>query len=355
MAHRFAGHRAGMALAYLTITIGVLCGFVAFAVDVGRVQVARNQAQAAADAAALYAAGGIIGGTPTAVRTRAVTAAADNYVDSTRVSINSTTDVTLGIWDPTTHTFFPLTGAAESGATAVKVTVVRAKSRGNAYPLLFAGVIGVKSIDVGATAIASISSVRSATVPGCASPWLAGASSGTSIAPTGGNTTAAVAPANSPIFFPTKQDAAVRFTSTNGTTSWNSMNHSGTDTASADGDDTYIAAQDPVNGLNTTYAPLDAMMGVFLDDSSPTSTAMAASLDFSTPTSRDFTTLSPGLKQVFFIGDGLNSAGQLQTFIAPHGATRLYIGTMDEKGWWWDNTGSLNFIAVTGNAPVLVK
>ena len=355
MIPRTVRHASGMALVYLAATIGVLFGFAALAVDFGRVQIARNQAQAAADGAALYAAGGIVGGTPAQVRSRAVSAAADNFIEGSRVAIDSTADITLGIWDPTTRSFTALTGTAEAGATAVKVTVVRKKSRANAIQLLFAGIIGVPGIDISCSAIGSIGTVASANVPGCASPWLAGAPNGSTIPATNGNPTPAVAPDNSPVYFAAKSDTAIRFTSTNGTTSWNSVTGSGTSTANADGDATYIAGQAAVNGLNTTYAPLNAMMGVFIDDSAPTSSAMASPMDFSTATSRDFSTLSPGLKQVFFIGDALDSSGQLQTFIAPHGATRLYVGTMDTFGWWWDNTGSLNFIAVTGNAPVLVK
>jgi hypothetical protein len=51
------------------------------------------------------------------------------------------------------------------------------------------------------------------------------------------------------------------------------------------------------------------------------------------------------LKQVFFIGDGL--AGDLggQLVIAPPGATRLYLGTMDGGGWF-NNTGEFS-VSVT--------
>lgn len=68
---------------------------------------------------------------------------------------------------------------------------------------------------------------------------------------------------------------------------------------------------------------------------------MNASLDLFTRASRNFTTLSPGLKQVFSIGAGLTDDGTLQEFVSPAGATRLCLGTMDEKGWWWDSTGQL--------------
>jgi hypothetical protein len=97
------------------------------------------------------------------------------------------------------------------------------------------------------------------------------------------------------------------------------------------------------------------MMGIFLDNNAPNTTPMADPLDFSTDAERNFTTLSPGLKQVFYIGNGLTDAGNLQTFVAPPGATRLFIGTMDMEGWWWDNGGALTYTAVQGNDAFLVK
>jgi hypothetical protein len=57
------------------------------------------------------------------------------------------------------------------------------------------------------------------------------------------------------------------------------------------------------------------------------------------PLRRSF--LAPGLKQIFFIGDGLTGtgSGSIQTFHIPAGATRLFLGTMDSYGWS-NNSGS---------------
>ena len=345
---------AGVALVYLAVSLVVLMGFAALAVDYARLRLDKAQAQAAADSAALYAAAGLIGGTASSVQTRAVNAAADNTIENTSVAVDPTQDVAFGIWDTNFKTFTPLPSSAVAAATAVKVTVHRSASRGNSIPLSFASAFGFASKDLAVSAIASIGTLSESSVPAAASPWLAGMPNGSTVAATNGNPTPADAPDNSPIYFPASGGTTVRFTSTSGSTGWNTTGD-GVSTANPDGDPTFIAAQAPANGINTTYAPLNAMMGIFLDNSTPSSTAMAPSLDFSTPASRDFTTLSPQLKQVFFIGDGLTSTGKLQSFVAPAGATRLYIGTMDMYGWWWDNTGSLNFIAVTGNTPVLVQ
>jgi hypothetical protein len=54
------------------------------------------------------------------------------------------------------------------------------------------------------------------------------------------------------------------------------------------------------------------------------------------------------LGQVFFIGDGLTDvgSGDVQTFVAPPGATRLFLGIADASGFtgdagcYSDNVGS---------------
>jgi hypothetical protein len=96
------------------------------------------------------------------------------------------------------------------------------------------------------------------------------------------------------------------------------------------------------NGISDVVAPLSALMGVYLDDSQPDSSAAPAGLDFSS-IGTNFTALAPGLKQVFFIGDGLtgNGSGDSQVIYAPTGATRLFLGTMDGFGWW-NNAGELD-------------
>ena len=72
---------------------------------------------------------------------------------------------------------------------------------------------------------------------------------------------------------------------------------------------------------------------MFLDASIANGVA-PASLDF-TPTGlgTDFTTLSPVLGQVFYIGDGVTSGNVFQEFTAPAGATRLALGIPDGFGF----------------------
>ena len=103
----------------------------------------------------------------------------------------------------------------------------------------------------------------------------------------------------------------------------------------------YYYQSGPSQGSSTgisgpTHVHLDGLAGVFLSDAGPTSTA-PAQLSGTT-----FSSISPGLNQIFFIGDGLTGdgtgTGDLQTFFVPLGATRLYLGIIDNGGYF-DNSG----------------
>ncbi|HXJ83748.1 MAG TPA: VCBS repeat-containing protein [Candidatus Methylomirabilis sp.] len=98
------------------------------------------------------------------------------------------------------------------------------------------------------------------------------------------------------------------------------------------------------NGIAGMLAPQDALVGLFLDDSVPTSSTAPPRLDFSSAgLGMSFARLAPGLKQPFFIGDGRtgNGTGAVQQFVVPAGATRFFLGTVDGVQWH-NNTGSLN-------------
>jgi hypothetical protein len=77
------------------------------------------------------------------------------------------------------------------------------------------------------------------------------------------------------------------------------------------------------------------LTGVFTTATGPDGTAPPR-LDFSStstsvPGGRSFTTLSPLVDQLFYVGDGLTGegVGSLQTFNVPDEATHLYLGQMD--------------------------
>jgi hypothetical protein len=101
-----------------------------------------------------------------------------------------------------------------------------------------------------------------------------------------------------------------------------------------------------VNGIANISAPRCALLGVFLDDNVPKPSSPPGGLNFSIATERDSLTLRPALRQPFFIGSGRTSASAVKQFIAPPGATRLFLGTMDDFQWAND-VGSFK-VAFTG-------
>lgn len=329
--------RRGSALVYVTIGMVVLIGFASLAVDYARVQLVKGELQVAADAAARHAVTGLRTSTANATA-NAVAAAGQNNANGTAVVLDIKKDIEFGVWDSATRTFNPLQGAWQASATAVRITARRDAQRGTGVGMIFAGVLGVSSLNVTAEAIGAISKDYTFNIPATGCPWLAGMPNGTHISGAGQGV---YAPQNSPTpvtSVPIIPGSILNFRNTNGVTG---------DTATGksyglDGDPSRTQIkQASVNGINSTTAPLNSLVGIFLDDNAPNTTPAAAALDFSTTASRDFKTLSPNLKQVFFIGDGLDSSKALQDFVVPTGAKRLYLGVMDENAYWWDNVGSI--------------
>jgi hypothetical protein len=176
------------------------------------------------------------------------------------------------------------------------------------------------------------------TVPGTSDPWLAGMPNG-SLDNVATPEPADVAPAQSPVL-------VTGITIGGGTTlKWNAtgqVGHPG-DPAGPDGYSLgiysrYIGAN---NGISDITAPIDSLLGVFLGPGQPDLNPVPGALNFSTLISQDFISFSPAMQQVFFMGDGLTSGNIAQTIIAPVGATRLFLGTMDGYGWA-NNSGSFD-------------
>jgi hypothetical protein len=113
-----------------------------------------------------------------------------------------------------------------------------------------------------------------------------------------------------------------------------------------------------ITGIRNDNA-IGFLVGVFLNDSEPTGFEPSA-LDFTNNTS--FAELAPQLKQTFFIGDGLTGSGlgNIQRFLVPEQATRLFLGFADGyavqglPGYYEDNTGSVvaNFELQSAAEPV---
>lgn len=127
----------------------------------------------------------------------------------------------------------------------------------------------------------------------------------------------------------------------------------GTPSLPPDGGGLFSTQSGGANGIaGVISTPVDSLLGVFLTDDQPDLTAAPTRLDFSTAASRDFTSLAPELKQVFFIGDGLSFTSVMQEFVVPTGATRLFLGPHDGFGWF-NNTGSFS-VDVTGKLAAAV-
>lgn len=121
---------------------------------------------------------------------------------------------------------------------------------------------------------------------------------------------------------------------------------------------TNILSYGGISGIRNDNA-FGFLVGVFLTDSEPTDPAPFA-LGFTNYTS--FEEISPRLNQTFFIGDGLtgSGSGNIQRFLVPDRATRLFLGFADglgiqgTPGYYGDNTGSLvaNFDIQPATEPV---
>jgi hypothetical protein len=111
-------------------------------------------------------------------------------------------------------------------------------------------------------------------------------------------------------------------------------------------------------GISGYKGTQGALTGVFLDDTIPSlaNGAAPATLDFSV-IGANFLSLSPGIGQVFFIGNGQTSGGVFQEFIAPVGATRLFFGIPDAFGFngvpgaYDDNDGSYRIRVGVNQTP----
>jgi hypothetical protein len=116
---------------------------------------------------------------------------------------------------------------------------------------------------------------------------------------------------------------------------------------SPDGNGTSGSNLSPIGDISGFIGPQGPLAGVFLDDNIPNTGSPPVTLDFTGGgLGTDFSSLTPELGQVFFIGDGFDSFAAAQRFVAPVGATRLYLGIPDgfdfvaQPGAYDDNDGA---------------
>jgi Flp pilus assembly protein TadG len=357
--------RRGIAFAYTVVTMTILMSFLGLAVDLARTQAAKTELHRLADAAARAAVANLSTST-TAAKNAAVAVANKNPVDGGYITLSTTTDILVGNWNTSTHTF-------TSGGTptnAVQVFARRTTANGNPISLLFGKLIGVSTVDVWASSTAALISANSGTysVNGTSNLWLAGEPAGTTasvpdtlyanaqhewkydLAGTYGGTDPTKAestdfatgePYASPMQIPftISPGDILELTSVSGTV----LKGPGDDSGAANGVDVTKGgnigmdsdeAADGVSehGMADITVPGDSMVGVFLSNTLPDSGTAPTPLDFSTQAERDYTNIQPDLQQPFYAGTGTtsSSAGSVQqTITVPSGATRFFLGSMD--------------------------
>ena len=145
-------NRRGIIAVLAALLFIVMLGMVAFAVDLGYMTMMQTQLQAAADSAALAAAGS------SSLTQTGMTQVAQAFAQYHRVAgrqvVLNTSDVQFGTWDTTALTFTALpTGQL---GTAVKVTVHVDDNSGGSAGLFFGKVFGVRSATSHASAVAMV-------------------------------------------------------------------------------------------------------------------------------------------------------------------------------------------------------
>ena len=377
----------GVAMIYALVIMTALCMILSLAVDYGHAQLVKTELRRTADASA-RAAAAYIYSDQTAGIAAAVDVANRNLVDGSGLKLlPAQQDIQYGFWDVNTKTFS--TNVSSSLINAVRVVAQKSKARGTAIPMMFASILGRNTCDAKAESIVMVIQPLNVNqnVPGTSNPFLAGMPAGSeasNINPHNSPDFAGDAsnPNGSPIAIdmPITQGETLNFDSIDGTTRHdpNDPYYSPDGNPASDQwghnilnkDGSQSSYQDPTtlntysqNGIANMNAPINALVGVFLDDKQPNMSAPPAALDFSTADSRDFNSIGSKetggtikdqplkLKQIFFIGDGANSKGVKQSFIAPKGATRLFLATWDF--YEWNNNGGLRTIKITRPGQII--
>jgi len=157
--YRKMQQRQGAVTVLVLLGMVAMCGMAALTIDLAQVQLARQQLQTAADAAALAGASRLrAGADPVGARLAAQSVAETNMVLGDGATLNAMLDVTVGDYDQATgrvsNTISP------ERLPVVKVTARRTgDSPDGPVPTHFARLFGVQALNVQATAIASVGSV----------------------------------------------------------------------------------------------------------------------------------------------------------------------------------------------------
>ena len=158
----------------------------------------------------------------------------------------------------------------------------------------------------------------------------------------GGNSSASAAGGIAPVDISVNGDSTLTFGATGRFVGCFGCPSGDADGVGAGGPSSNIGAGS-ISGISAPGS--GSLVGVFVPTGGPKGLA-PRSLDFTGAGGTSFTSLSPELDQVFFIGDGLtgDGTGTRQSFIAPSGASLLYLGISDSCNYstpscYFDNSG----------------
>ena len=144
----FLRDRDGAIAAISAVSLVVILGMGAFAIDMSYAYSERNLLQVTASAAALAAAPQLpdLSGTTD----KAVEYAEENMPPETHGMVLDNSDVVLGNWDSVSETWTP----GGSPSNAVEITTRRSTVNGNRLELFLAPILGLGSLDMEASAVA---------------------------------------------------------------------------------------------------------------------------------------------------------------------------------------------------------
>lgn len=354
--------RYGAALVYSIVGMTAFMGVVSLAVDLGRYEVAHSQLYNAAVAAARAGAAAIPNGS-SAATTAATNAAINNQIDGQAITSAMVT-VEYVNWTSSSNNSV-VSAANFAQCNAIRVSIAYS------VPLTFAKIIGLanKSAVEHSTAKLTIQT-DSPYVYATGDVWLAGEPAGThasqadpnyaglhvnsdhqypdDIAGTpggligSGTRYTSVEQSSSPVqsALTLIPYATITITNVSGLSSYDWQTSHYVDATGNNGtswicDNAKASSTGSEHGIADATMPISSLNAVFLDNNLPDSTAAPAALDFSSAAARDYTSISPKLKQPFYCGTGTTSTGKQQEIVVPPNASRLFLGTMDS--WEWDN------------------
>jgi len=149
--------RSAFALVWILLTMVVLLGFAAFAIDMGRIKLTRTELQGASDGAARAGVWLVPQLDWEECMARAQGVIDTNDAGGTSVGFDiPQEDLQFGIWWRNSRIFEPMPEESWARSNAVRILTHRDSERENALPMVFLSAVYVDEFDVAADAVAMI-------------------------------------------------------------------------------------------------------------------------------------------------------------------------------------------------------